>query len=399
MSPGKNFAAPKLEYVSPASSVRGRIRVLCCEGAIGFGGSGKSLVELIRHMPDVEAHILVASESIVAAPRQITVFSDERLAHGPLPDASRLVRYFDDARYLLVWLKAVVKAARACKAEVLHSNNCLAVNLSVLLAGRILGIPVVAHQRGFLARNLRLRVALRFLHTTPVIAISNAIASNLEECGVPRENIFQVYDVVEGPTGDERTLPRGTEQVLQVGMHSVLTGWKGQRTLIQAAAILHRETPGLFRFQIAGGTLPGEESYLAQLEADVASYGLSEYVTFLGHVADVYAFLSGIDISVHASLSPEPLGRVIVESQLAGVCVVAADAGGARELVDDDCGVRFLPGDARSLAGALRTLSLDRDRLRSLAAEGKKRASHTFDSKALAKRVSNIFASQIKRHS
>ena len=63
---------------------------------------------------------------------------------------------------------------------------------------------------------------------------------------------------------------------------------------------------------------------------------------------------------VHTSTAPEPFGRVIVEGMLAGRPVIASDAGGAAEIVENgDSGLLTPPGDPTLLAGALRRLLAD----------------------------------------
>ena len=68
----------------------------------------------------------------------------------------------------------------------------------------------------------------------------------------------------------------------------------------------------------------------------------------------------------------------LVEAMYAGLPVVTADHGGARELVDRACGVRFRPGDAAALAVALRAL-LGPDLRRRLGVAGAARAAALCD--------------------
>ena len=64
-----------------------------------------------------------------------------------------------------------------------------------------------------------------------------------------------------------------------------------------------------------------------------------------------------MDVFVHASISPEPFGQVVVEAMLAGVPVVAAAAGGRAEILTDGVnGLLYPAGDVEALAEALRRL-------------------------------------------
>jgi glycosyltransferase involved in cell wall biosynthesis len=96
--------------------------------------------------------------------------------------------------------------------------------------------------------------------------------------------------------------------------------------------------------------------YLAKLKQKAISLGISERVRFLDQRSDVARLLSASDIFCQPNTTGEPFGIVFIEALHAQLPVVTTDIGGAREIVDESCGVLVPPGDARSLAAALRTL-------------------------------------------
>ena len=62
-----------------------------------------------------------------------------------------------------------------------------------------------------------------------------------------------------------------------------------------------------------------------------------------------------MDMLVHASITPEPYGQVIVEAMHAGLPVIAASGGGPSEIVTDGVdGLLYPPGDVDVLCAALR---------------------------------------------
>jgi len=152
-------------------------------------------------------------------------------------------------------------------------------------------------------------------------------------------------------------LPEGVPVILNVAR---LTGWKGQRVLIDALARLARETDRPFVAVLAGDA-QGRAEYLADLETRIAQAGLSDRVRLPGHCADVPAALALADVAVVASTEPEAFGRAAVEAQAAGVPVIATDLGAARETVrtppdvDEDArtGWRVPPNDAPALSAAI----------------------------------------------
>jgi glycosyltransferase involved in cell wall biosynthesis len=75
----------------------------------------------------------------------------------------------------------------------------------------------------------------------------------------------------------------------------------------------------------------------------------------------------------------EPFGLALIEALACGVPVVAANAGGPAEIVDETCGALYPPGDARAAADALqRVLSSPEQRAR-LGEGARARAERLFD--------------------
>jgi glycosyltransferase involved in cell wall biosynthesis len=93
--------------------------------------------------------------------------------------------------------------------------------------------------------------------------------------------------------------------------------------------------------------------------------GIAERVRFLGHRSDVPRVLKAADIYCQPNQRPEPFGIVFIEALAAGLPVVSVDFGGAREIVDQNCGALVPPGDPNALAATLRYLITDpRERTR-----------------------------------
>ena len=83
--------------------------------------------------------------------------------------------------------------------------------------------------------------------------------------------------------------------------------------------------------------------------------GIDDRVHFIGSVENVSDYLFGADIGVLCS-DKEGLSNAILEYMACGLPVVATNAGGNSELVDDTNGVCVPVGDHIALAGALVTL-------------------------------------------
>ena len=139
-----------------------------------------------------------------------------------------------------------------------------------------------------------------------------------------------------------------------------LTGWKGQKVLIDAAKILVERGLEETRFILAGDE-QGRSSYRAELEARIANAGLGCIVRIVGHCADMPAALLASAVVAVPSTEPEAFGRVAVEAQAMGVPAVVTALGAAPETVLAPprvearlrTGWHVPPGDAQALADAI----------------------------------------------
>jgi glycosyltransferase involved in cell wall biosynthesis len=108
---------------------------------------------------------------------------------------------------------------------------------------------------------------------------------------------------------------------------------------------------------------------------------------FLGFRADVAELMRASDAIVHASVHPEPFGRVIVEGMLAGRPVIASRAGGVTEIVDDHTAVLVPPNDAAALAAAIEGLARDPSHGAAMTARAATRARADFSVAAMVRGV------------
>jgi glycosyltransferase involved in cell wall biosynthesis len=171
-----------------------------------------------------------------------------------------------------------------------------------------------------------------------------------------------------------------------VGSFSRLAQWKGQHVLLEAV----RRDPRLHAV-LVGAPLFGEDEYEAQLRAFVAEHGLGERVHLLGFQHDIAACMGAVDVVAHTSITPEPFGRVIVESMLARRPIVAARAGGVIEIVEEGVdGLLYTPGDVAALTEALGALHDDQKLRTRLVAQGYLTAVERFGTKAYVEGVERI---------
>ncbi|WP_417497382.1 glycosyltransferase family 4 protein [Maricaulis sp.] len=133
-----------------------------------------------------------------------------------------------------------------------------------------------------------------------------------------------------------------------------LTGWKGQRETLTALGQLKAE--GLeVPLTLMAGDAQGRETYLAELNALIARHGLDADVRIVGHCSDMPAAFAMADLALTPSVEPEAFGRTAAEAGAMHIPVIAADHGGAREVVvPGETGWRVEPGNPAALAAAIR---------------------------------------------
>ncbi len=133
-----------------------------------------------------------------------------------------------------------------------------------------------------------------------------------------------------------------------------LTGWKGQRETLIALGQLEAEGLAM-PLTLLAGDAQGRDAYRAELEALIAQYGLEDDVRIVGHCTDMPAAFAMADFALTPSIEPEAFGRTAAEAGAMHKPVIAADHGGAREVVlPGETGWRVEPRNPAALAVAIR---------------------------------------------
>ena len=152
--------------------------------------------------------------------------------------------------------------------------------------------------------------------------------------------------------------PRERTGVLRLGGVGALVPWKGWHLLLAALAALPAAQRERIRFAHIGapGNAAAEQRYAAELKAQTHQLGLDGCVEWRGQQSGAQALLAEIDCLVVASHN-EPFSIAVLEAQAAGVPVLAADSGGAADLlVPNRTGWFFRSGRVTDLSRAIAQL-------------------------------------------
>ncbi len=251
----------------------------------------------------------------------------------------------------------------------------------------------------FSQTNIRLAVATANQFASLVIADSQATKKAFLEAGGRPEIVEVVYyifkpELYRGHESQRESLRKelGLGDRFLVGHFSRLSSWKGQHVLIEALKYCSEDVTAVF----VGDALFGEQEYVQQLHEQVNGLGLEERVKFLGFRSDVPQLMAACDLIAHTSIAPEPFGRVIVEGMLCDRPVVAANAGGAAELVEHGkTGWLHSPGDARQLAEIVMTCRDRPERAAAIAQTAKAEASQRFNPSAINQQIHQLLSQVI----
>lgn len=158
-----------------------------------------------------------------------------------------------------------------------------------------------------------------------------------------------------------------------------LTRWKGQLVAIRALGHLKAGGQDVPVLVLAGGD-QGRTAYREEIEFLIGRHGLENDVWIVGHCDDMPGALATADLALNPSTDPEAFGRTAAEASAAGLPVIVADHGGAREVVENGVtGWRVPPGDAEALAKTLQAaMELDIAARQAMGQAGRQRIMNRF---------------------
>jgi glycosyltransferase involved in cell wall biosynthesis len=301
----------------------------------------------------------------------------------------------DTARYVRV----LARRLRQLRPDIVHANS-LKSGVYGGLAAKLAGVPFVWHVRDRIADDYLPPAAVRMIRALAprladaLVTNSYATQATLGEASRARALHAVVPEVIEAPSlngGGRRTDP----SALRVGMIGRLTPWKGQDVFLRAFAEAFPD--GGHEAVIVGSAMFGEDAFEIRCRELADELGIGSRVDWRGFQEDVWGELRTFDVLVHASVTPEPFGQVVVEGMAAGVPVVTTDEGGPAEFVEHERdGLQVTARDAGALAGALRRLAED-DELRVRLAEGGRAKAAEFSGERISAQVHGLYRDVLAR--
>lgn len=254
--------------------------------------------------------------------------------------------------------------------DLVHTHGVRA-NLVARLAAARENVPVVTTVHSVLQydydwpfKSLLARFLTRLTnkYSDKFIAISGAIATEIQQMGVPREKIVIIHN---GLDSGKFSTPREAREVKReleldplrqtITMIARLHPVKGHEYFLRAA---RKVIDAGIKVQFL---IIGEGKERRRLEQQVRELGLAEVVRIPGYYSPVEDIYGVSDILCVPSVM-EGLGLVVLEAMYFNVPVVASNTGGIPEIINDRAdGLLVEPRDYEGLAQAIMNILADPD--------------------------------------
>ncbi len=237
--------------------------------------------------------------------------------------------------------------------DIIHAHFFTAGAAAVVL-GRMYRIPIIitehttnvaTHSLGTFERS-RLRFAMN--RAQAILPVSHDLGGAIKDYYGIKKRIHVVPNVVNTEVFHPSAFPakptnRGKKKMLLV---AVLQPRKGIPDLLKALKQISSQRQDFVLDVVGDG--PNRSEY-EQLAKDL---GLNNMVKFHGRQAEIVEFIRECDFFVLPSLY-ENFGVVYIEAMACGKPVIATNAGGPREIVNDDVGILVPPKDVKALKEAI----------------------------------------------
>ncbi len=291
----------------------------------------------------------------------------------------RLMRYYRLSKRIA---RDIAELARRIDAKIIYT--VVESFHAGLMAGRILGVPTVAHVLGmsiFQPRYVALgwsKVLKRLADR--IIGCQEIITDKLHRLGIPREHLRVVYNGVDTDAiraeVAAKPAPDLPADVLKVGMVAGMDPRKGHINLIEAAAIVCRRMDNV-RFYSIGST-NRDALDLKQLVEAVERHGVAHRYTFTGAVDSAAAWMAAMDVYTNPSFT-EALSIAVIEAMALSRPIIASDVeGNTVEVAHGETGLLSRPADPADLAEKLMELLNDPLRRAAMGEAGRQKAEQLF---------------------
>ena len=370
------------------------IRTLHVDIEGGWGGSSRSLYELLRRLDRSRIAPLVAhrQEGPVASR-----YAEIDIPTVLVPEIGSFVpRRRNSGRIFLASLPKLRRLGRAAtrlaalarehRADLIHLNY----EGLFLLAGRLkraTGLPIACHNRAYLPENgwarwLVRRMARSCDHFFYISPREEARVRALARGSLPPGDV--IWNIAPEPV-PRQPFAEPPEAVYLGNIDPA----KGADRMLEIAAALEAGNAPPLKLAVYGmeRSKPG---FAEQMRQRLAADNLAGRIEFRGHTAEPEQVLARAFALIRPSRENDPWGRDVIEATAFGVPVLAT---GAFEGVVEHgvTGYLYEPFDAAAMARQLAELAIDQDLWRRLSDAARRKGQRVFSGKEQAATVTSAF--------
>lgn len=342
------------------------------------------LIEQANRIPSINTKIIYISPNILQLRRKGLSFRS-LLGSAPelLRSILRLKKFIENKRFDLIYTNST-------KAHIYGS-----------LVSMLTRVPIVWRLHDILSQEFFdikvIRIISMIANIVPkkILCVSNSVLKVLEAVGVPERKLLTIYNGVDAAFGhDESYSLRSEFNILQ---SSVLVGWFGRLTPWKGPDIFLKAAKGVLQvcdnicFVIVGDTLYEADEYYGELTNLSRELAISDRIIFTGYRENSLRLMASVDILAHTSVLPDPLPTVVLEGARLGKAIVAANAGGVPEIIQNGKqGLMVPPNDVRALSQAIIELLKNPDRRERLGKAAKEKVLRKFSKEAYVDAMEHI---------
>jgi glycosyltransferase involved in cell wall biosynthesis len=310
------------------------------------------------------------------------------------------IEIFSDDKFLLKSVRKIKQILLRGSFDVVHSH--LSHDLWSL-------VPAIRKSRTklFLTKHMGSYISKKdILHkylykrVNGIFAISNYVKDSLlKTCPVKENKIHLLPDFIllneYYPDINLRDKIRKqyniTTETTAVGMAGRFTPGKGHEDLIEAAKIIRSKTKNKIKFMVAGGASRGEEEYENKIRQIVDSTEIKNDFIFTGYTNELPKIMNAMDIFIMPS-HEESFGIVLLEAMAMRLPVIAADNAGAKDIViNNESGLLVKPKNPELLGTKILDLMNNKENMKKLGSEGRKRVEQNFSSDKIISRLEEYY--------
>jgi len=170
----------------------------------------------------------------------------------------------------------------------------------------------------------------------------------------------------------EFNLPSNAFIFIMVGR---IQQWKGQDIVVSAFKKMSNRD-NVILLIVGEYTFEKDRFYFENLQRMVEGH---DSIIMTGYRDDVPKLIMGSDVLIHATITAEPFGIVLIESMIAGKPVVATSSGGPSEIIENyETGILYNPGNSDELCQIMSKLIDDANLRNKLSINSKKAVTERF---------------------